>query len=29
MLERAGFEVRDASHAASRVFSAYTCVKTR
>jgi hypothetical protein len=29
MLERAGFEVRDASHAASRVFSAYTCVKAR
>jgi SAM-dependent methyltransferase len=29
MLERAGFEIRDASHAASRVFSAYTCIKTR
>lgn len=28
MLERAGFEIRDASHAASRVFSAYTCTKT-
>jgi SAM-dependent methyltransferase len=28
MLERAGFEVRDASHDASGVFSAYTCTKT-
>jgi SAM-dependent methyltransferase len=28
LLERAGFAIRDASHDASQVFSAYTCVKT-
>jgi ubiquinone/menaquinone biosynthesis C-methylase UbiE len=28
MLARAGFAVRDVNHAASRVFSAYTCVRT-
>jgi ubiquinone/menaquinone biosynthesis C-methylase UbiE len=28
LLERAGFTIREASHDASRVFSAYTCVKT-
>ncbi len=27
LLERAGFAIREASHHASRVFSAYTCVK--
>ena len=27
MLERAGFEVRDAAYADSRVFAAYTCVR--
>lgn len=27
MLQRAGFEIRDTSHDASRVFSAYTCIK--
>ncbi len=27
MLERAGFDIRDASHAPRRVYSAYTCVK--
>jgi hypothetical protein len=27
MLERAGFTIRDAQHAAGRVFSAYTCIK--
>lgn len=29
MLERAGFEIRDASHQARRTYSAYTCIKTR
>lgn len=29
MLARAGFEIRDASHGASRTYSAYTCIKTR
>ena len=29
MLERADFEIRDASHAASRTYSVYTCIKTR
>ena len=28
MLTRAGFEIEDASHAASRTYSAYTCVRT-
>jgi SAM-dependent methyltransferase len=28
LLERAGFAIRDASYDASRVFAAYTCVKT-
>ncbi len=29
MLERTGFEIRDATHEARRVYSAYTCIKTR
>ena len=29
ILERAGFVIQDASHSASRIFSAYTCVKAR
>jgi ubiquinone/menaquinone biosynthesis C-methylase UbiE len=29
MLERAGFEIRDASHDARRVYSAYTCIRKR
>jgi SAM-dependent methyltransferase len=29
MLERAGFVIQDASHSASRIFSAYTCIKAR
>ncbi len=29
MLERAGFDIHNARHETSRVFSAYTCVKTR
>jgi ubiquinone/menaquinone biosynthesis C-methylase UbiE len=29
MLERTGFEIRDTSHDASRVFSAYTCIQAR
>ena len=28
MLERAGFDIQDTTHDASRVFSAYTCIKT-
>ncbi len=28
MLERAGFEIEDSSHESSRVFSAYTCIRT-
>lgn len=27
MLERAGFEIRDAEYATSQVFAAFTCVK--
>ena len=29
MLERAGFEIRDVRHHASRLYSAYTCIKAR
>jgi SAM-dependent methyltransferase len=28
MLERAGFDIQDTNHDASRVFSSYTCIKT-